>query len=237
MSTWVNTLAESAAFVVLAKVGALQIGYRTWRGRRFPRVAAALVVFVAVPSLAQMVWPAALHALDRQPAEVLHHAQIWRLVTAAFVQDGGVIGTAFNLVSLGVMASLAEWSWGWWRMLAIFLCAGVLLNLQAVAFNVGGAGSSGATYALGASLAGALIVTGTGRSRLRALACPLLGTVMFVLGDAHGLAILYGTAIGLALQGYLATSAKATQRVGKMPPDAVEQTNREAFSVSAVRPT
>ncbi|MDQ1415514.1 MAG: hypothetical protein QOF81_1127 [Acidimicrobiaceae bacterium] len=234
MNPLVNAVMESVAFVLLAKIGARQVGYRSWRGRRFPRAAAALSIVVAVPSVAQMLWPAIMHALDRQPNEVLHHAQIWRLLSAVFVQDGGAIGTIFNLVSLSVIAALAEWSWGWRRMLAIFLFAGVLLNAQAVAFNLGGAGSSGATYALGASLAGVLVLTGSPRSRLRALACPLFGAAMFALGDAHGLAILYGAVIGAVLHSYSASNGGANRRAGKMPPDVVERANREAFPPSAL---
>lgn len=209
MTGLVNLVAEAVAFVLLAKTGAVLVGYTTWRERRLPAGAVALLALVSVPSIAQLIWPSILHALDRQPAAIVHHGQLWRVVTAAFVQDGAISGIVFNLVSLGVIAALAEWHWGARRMGAIFVVAAVLLNVQAVAFGLGGAGSSGATYALGASLAGALILTGTSPQRLRAIACPLLGAAMLVLGDAHGLAILYGTLAGLALQVAARRSSRA----------------------------
>lgn len=199
MTGLLSTAANAVAFVLLVKVGADQVGYTTWRVRRFPRAAAALVALVAVPSMAQLLWPAVAHALDRQPAEILHHGQVWRLVTAAFVQDGALSGMAFNLVSLAVIASLGEWCWGARRAVAIFLGAAVLFNVQGVLFDASGAGTSGATFALGASLAGVVLVAGAGRRRMRALACPVFGAVMLAFGNIHGLALIYGTVIGVVL--------------------------------------
>jgi hypothetical protein len=109
-----------------------------------------------------------------------------------------------------VIAALAEWHWGSRRMLAVFVGAAVLFNVQGVAFGVGGAGSSGATFALGASLAGALLLTATGpRPRLRAMLCPLFGAAMLAVGNIHGLALVYGTVIGLALRAWSWPSREA----------------------------
>jgi hypothetical protein len=199
MNDLVNAATNAAAIVLVAKTGAALVGYTTWRARPFPWASAALLAAVGVPSIAQLAWPSLAQALDRQPAAVMHHAQLWRLVTAALVQDGGLAATAFNLASLAVIASLAEWHWGPRRMPAIFLVAAMVFNAQGVAFGAGGAGSSGATFALGASLAGALILSGRGTRRVRAIACPLLGAAMLAVGNVHGIALVYGTVIGLAL--------------------------------------
>src|SRR5215211_6263561 len=65
---------------------------------RFPRVTLLLFIAIAFPSILQIFFPTLLFALQRDTARFLG-GEWWRLVTALFVQDGGIGGTVFNLVS------------------------------------------------------------------------------------------------------------------------------------------
>ncbi len=71
-------------------------------------VTLALAALVAIPSLLQLVFPAPLTALQRDRDLILHNGQVWRLVTALVVQDGGLIGLIFNLPPLVLLGALAE---------------------------------------------------------------------------------------------------------------------------------
>lgn len=199
MNSTLMLVTNALAIVLIVKAATNLVGDPPWRGRPVPWWSFALSACVAVPSLTQQVWPALLGLLDRDPEEVTHHGQVWRLLTAAFVQDGGVPGTIFNLVTIVIVAALAEWYWGGRVMAATFLAAAVLFNAQGVAFDSAGAGNSGATFALGASLAAALAISRTGRDRLQGVLVPLVGVVMTVLGNYHGQALVYGFVIGVVL--------------------------------------
>jgi hypothetical protein len=59
---------------------------------------------VAIPSVLQPVFPPLLRVLERDPNQIEHHGQVWRVLTYVVVQDGGAVGTASNLVLLAVVA-------------------------------------------------------------------------------------------------------------------------------------
>jgi hypothetical protein len=63
-----------------------------------------LWLVVAIPSMPQFVFPPLLRALEREPNQIEHHGQVWRVLTYVVVQDGGVVGTVSNLVLLAVVA-------------------------------------------------------------------------------------------------------------------------------------
>ena len=72
-----------------------------------PVLTASVFLATAVPSVLGLVVPAVEVAL-RRDRTAIDHGEVWRLVTALVVQDGGVAGTVFNLVGLAVMGLLAE---------------------------------------------------------------------------------------------------------------------------------
>ncbi len=61
----------------------------------------------AVVSVLGLIVPAVEVAL-RRDRTAIDHGQVWRLVTALVVQDGGVAGTVFNLAGLAAVGVLAE---------------------------------------------------------------------------------------------------------------------------------
>ena len=65
---------------------------------------AVVFAVTAANSVLGLVVPAVLDALERTPDGL--HGQWWRLVTALFVQDGGVLGTVSNLAFLALLGLL-----------------------------------------------------------------------------------------------------------------------------------
>lgn len=72
-----------------------------------PVLTATVFVVTAVPSVLGLVVPAVEVAL-RRDGPAIDHGEVWRLVTALVVQDGGIAGTVFNLAGLAVVGVLAE---------------------------------------------------------------------------------------------------------------------------------
>ena len=124
----------------------------------------------------------------------------WRLISPLFVQDGGVIGTIFNLVSLALVGSLAERIWNGRSMLIIFFVGGVIGEIAGFAWQPVGAGNSVGNFSLAASIA---VV-----SLMRLPFAPVLLFAVIALGadgvllwlqDIHGAAALVGTIQALFL--------------------------------------
>ena len=124
------------------------------------------------------------------------------------MQNGGVAGTIYNLVTIALVTMLVEWLWGPLRTLLLLvavvllpsLISHLLVTAPAVAEDPRNyAGSSGVTYCLAATLAAVLLVRAAGaKQRLLAIAVPVSGLALwFVQDNAHGLVVVYGFAIGL----------------------------------------
>ncbi|WP_433512132.1 hypothetical protein ACQP2T_51585 [Nonomuraea sp. CA-143628] len=171
------------------------------RGRPVPWVAVVLTTLAVAGVVLQLSWPGAMAALDHDPAK----SGGWRVFTSVFLQNGGVGGAVWNIATLAIVAALAQWLWGAWTSAILFL-AGVLLpeHIDAL-LGMGGpstdprdfAGSSGATYFLGACLALALLIrTRAVKQRVLAVGVPALGLLMWFLQDnGHGLVAVYGFAL------------------------------------------
>ena len=127
--------------------------------RRF-RAVFVLLLFVGVPTLLQARYPSIRSALQRD-ARSISSGQWWRLVTALCVQDGGVAGSAFNLISLPVVGTIAERLWGARRLLLTFFLGGVLSELVALSWQPIGAGNSVANFSLAGSVCLACIIQRT----------------------------------------------------------------------------
>ncbi len=168
---------------------------------RLPNVTLLLALTVAVPTTLQFFFPEILSALRRDFSKFAA-GDWWRLVTPLFVQDAGVAGALFNLVSLLMVASVAEQIWGWKRMLWIFFLGGILSEAVAMSWQPVGAGNSVANFSLAASISVACLVARKDRFP-RMLACLGLaaGIVLLVSKDIHGAAALIGAVLALSLVG------------------------------------
>ena len=169
------------------------------RESRFPKMTFLLLVAVAVPSTLQLFFPTILSTFQRDYERFLS-GDWWRLITPLFVQDGGVAGTIFNLVSLLLVGSVAERLWGGRRMLLIFFLGGILAEIIAFAWQPVGAGNSVGNFSLAASIAVAGLVRHPPRY-VQNLALFALGAdgVLVGLKDIHGAAAIMGTILALVL--------------------------------------
>jgi predicted exporter len=71
---------------------------------RFPRATFTVAVIVAAMFAAQYARPNLLPLLAREPS-MWQNAQLWRALTALFVQDSGLAGALFNLATLLILGS------------------------------------------------------------------------------------------------------------------------------------
>jgi hypothetical protein len=213
-------LVTAALMVLLVKSGAALVGIESAadaRSRRFPWAAAVLVGIAVAGVALQLAWPGAMAALDDDPAR----SGWWRPATAVFLQNGGVVGVLFNLVTLALLAALAHWYWGGLLTLGLFV-AGFLAPqyIGELIGQTGGSndprnfvGSSGATYFLGATLAAALLVQALRRAAYRdallAASVPALGLITwFAQENGHGLVAVYGFVLGAALAGLMVAAGR-----------------------------
>lgn len=159
-----------------------------------------LWLFIAVPSLVQLIFPAVLDALERDPNLIRDH-QWWRILTSVAVQDGGPVGFVVNLAVLAWVAPLCVRVWGGSRAVLLFVASQIIFGLfTAFLFPSPGAGNSAATLALAASLAGLSVMQSKQVPALAASAgIVVAGVLLIAVSDAHGLAVLTGTLLGAAL--------------------------------------
>lgn len=232
--------------------GARTPGLEALRSRPFPWAAAVLGGLAVAGVLLQLSWSGAREALDADPSE----SGWWRVFTSVFMQNGGVGGVLWNIATLAVVAALAHWYWGGGLTLLFFLSGILLPERIDDLLGIGGgastdprnfAGSSGATYFLGATLAAALLLrtftsskgdvkgedgaaaggAAAGNSvadRLLAAAVPALGLAMwFTQENGHGLVAAYGFALGAGVwavwrrRGESGTRAKTAETAERRP--------------------
>jgi membrane associated rhomboid family serine protease len=113
---------------------------------RCPALTVALTLVTGAVSVAGLLSPEVVGALGRTPAVV--HGEPWRLVTTLLVQDGGVAGTASNLVFLVLVGVAVEQVAGRVTMLGCYLAAGLTGQLVGLGWQPFGAGNSVAVCGL-----------------------------------------------------------------------------------------
>lgn len=195
--------------VMTVNCGLGVVGRDTLRTRPLPGAAIAPTAIAVGGVLLQLVWSGAMDALDADPAK----SGWWREFTSVFIQNGGLFGGLWNLLTLAAVAALAQWYWGGPLTLSFFL-AGILLPGRVDALLGLGDGpstdprnfadSSGATYFLRATcfLGATLALAFLTRTRLPkeialATGVPALGLAMWLAQDnGHGLVAVYGFILG-----------------------------------------
>jgi hypothetical protein len=194
----------TAVLLVLA----VRCGLRLDPRRRFPLVAVLLTLLIICGLALQASWPGAMGTLDNDPAR----DGWWRPVTSVFLQNGGPVGDLWNVVALAVVAALAEWHWGRLAAAGLFVAGALVPYSIGMALGTGHGntdprnwvGSSGATYFLAATLAGALLVRALRcrrwRDALPAAAVAVVGAAAWLLqGNGHGLVAAEGFVLGAVL--------------------------------------
>jgi hypothetical protein len=136
---------------------------------------------------------------------------VWRVLTSLVVQDGGLVGTVFNLVILAVVVAVAVPVWGPAWAFGVFLLSHLVFNVAATFLSTDvGAGNSGATIGLSASMAGLAVLTRREPTVFwRAAGVLGVGVTLVGMADAHGIAVLGGLVIGALI-------ASATGRAGNL---------------------
>ncbi|MGV9744057.1 rhomboid family intramembrane serine protease [Rhodococcus zopfii] len=191
-------------FVMLATLLALRwSGARDLRTFLWPPPLAATVLWlvVAVPSLLQLAVPALNEIFRRNPVQIRDDGEWWRVVTSAFVQDGGVAATFANLMLLALPAVAGVRVWGPGRAIALFAAGQLLWGLfTSFVSPSAGAGCSAAAFALAAATAGLWLSVGARRIELAmSLAILAMGALLLLIDDAHGVAVLCGMLLGAVL--------------------------------------
>jgi membrane associated rhomboid family serine protease len=159
-----------------------------------------LLLAVGLPSALQFVFPALLPALQRDGARIAQ-GEWWRLITALGVQDGGLGGAVFNLVSLLLIGLVAERLLGAGRVALLFFLGGIVAEVVALAWQPLGAGNSVGNF----SLAAGMVVFCLRRrpaplpARIAALLAFAAYVVLAGLRDIHGAAGLAGAVLALLL--------------------------------------
>ena len=103
--------------------------------RRIPVATITALVVVGVPTLLQLTaLPSLLDYLERDRTAI-GDGQVWRLLTSLVVQDGGLGGSVFNLVSLAVVGVVAERVWGAARWTVVAIATGVAGNCGVLLSN------------------------------------------------------------------------------------------------------
>jgi membrane associated rhomboid family serine protease len=164
---------------------------------RFPRATFLLAVTVALPTTLQFFFPEILFAFRRDYARFLS-GDWWRLITPLFVQDGGIAGAVFNVVSLLLVGGVAEQIWGSKWTIGIFFVGGIVGDAVAFAWQPIGAGNSVGNFSLAASVAVACLAPHAGRiTRMAALLALSADVVLVLLKDIHGAAAIAGITLAL----------------------------------------
>ena len=199
-----NLLTVLLLVVLLAAVAAEARSRGARRHSGFPRFTVAALVIVGVPSLLQLTVAPQLLGLLQRDAGRISQGEVWRLGTALVVQDGGVPGTVFNLVSLLVVGLVVERRWGAQRAAVIALVGGVAGELWGLVVQPVGAGNSVAVFALAASVAVAAVAQRDLLGRVLGLVSLAAAVALLVMRDIHGGAALAGAVVGVLM---LATGA------------------------------
>jgi rhomboid protease GluP len=193
------SLAIYAAVVtgVLA-AGQPRAGAGTSLLRPWPVSTTATLIVIGTISTVQLAWMPALQTYLERDRAVVNSGQVWGLVTALTVQDGGVAGAVFNLVSLVVIGVVAEYLLGhrWWFV--GFAVPALTAELVALSWQPVGAGNSVGVAGLCGAVVG--LVVRRSAASLPAVLWLAPVVVLVLAHDIHGAAGVAGLVVGLGIR-------------------------------------
>lgn len=169
--------------------------------RHRPRTSSVVLwLVVALPALVQMWVPSLLGVLGRDWGAI-SSGQLWRLLTSVVVQDGGVGGTLFGLLSLAAVLYGAEGCWSAPRIWVVFWAGALGSNLVVGPWLAPvGAGDSMATLLLACALVSQVVVAVRPPGIRPMAALLLVGCCLLVVArDYHAVACVIGLAAGVSL--------------------------------------
>lgn len=164
-----------------------------------PWLTLAFVAALTIALVVQSLFPPLRTSFERNACAIFA-GDYYRLFTALWFQDGGLVGSLFNLVLLGVLGPIAERIWNRRSWLLVYFGAGLTTECIALWWHPIGAGNSIAYMGLAGSI---LVASGARARRLPAMIPGVIGLAagagLALLHDIHGAALLIGAAIGLVL--------------------------------------
>jgi membrane associated rhomboid family serine protease len=188
-----------AGRILIRNREALSLPGSKFDSRPLPWASYLLALAIAIPSTLQFFFSPLLSTLRRDHSRFTN-GEWWRLITPLFVQDAGIVGVAFNLISLLLIGAVAEQLWGGKRMVGIFFAGGIVGEIVAFAWQPIGAGNSVGNFSVAASVAVVCLAERSARaSQLLAWLALAAIAVLFLRKDIHGVAGLAGIALALVL--------------------------------------
>jgi membrane associated rhomboid family serine protease len=160
-----------------------------------PWLTAAACALLVMCLMAQLNLPVLLSHMQRD-GSAIRAGQFYRLFTALWFQDGGIVGGLFNIVMLAVLGVIAEQVLSRAAWLCIYLIGGLLSEVIAMAWQPVGAGNSVAYMSLAGALLGLAFYRHTSRARAIIAGVGLIaGFLLCLRADIHGAAAMIGCAL------------------------------------------
>jgi hypothetical protein len=103
-----SLLAALYAPVLTTSFLASRMGLAARRPRHWPWATTVALLVVGIPTLAQFTVAPWLFENLQRDWTLIGRGQVWRLLTALVVQDGGLVGALFNLLALAAIGVAAE---------------------------------------------------------------------------------------------------------------------------------
>jgi len=193
---------SNAVVVVTALVCMSYLYYacRSVSRSRLPVFSMLVIGVTALVTGLQFVYPELLAALVRDP-DAIRAGELWRFVTALFVQPNGISQVVANAFLILTFMPAAERLYGR-NILAVYFASGIAGQIMNYSWNSGSGGSSTAIFGVIGSLF--VYVIRNRQALLPAFAFIagaglLCSIVMLISRDGHGVGLVVGAAVASRL--------------------------------------